>query len=79
MAKVYTHTYDYTKFDYCYDSVAQFERDAADYLEGTTADDVGAVVLYYDANGNEVAYYDYENYVGSVYALGGTTACYMPE
>lgn len=71
MAKVYTHTYDYTKFDYCYDSVAQFEADAAVHLAGAASNDVGAVILY-TRDGEEVAYYDYENYVGSVYALGGT-------
>ena len=72
MSKVYTHTYDYTKFEDCYDSVAAFELDTATVLAGCRGEDVGAVILYYDANGDEVAYYDYENFVGSVYALGGT-------
>lgn len=78
MSHVHTHNYDYTAFDYCYDSVAAFERDAAEHLAGSTSEDVGAVVLYY-RDGVEIAYYDYENYVGSVYALGGTSADYMPE
>ena len=88
MAKVYTS--DYRS---CYDTLEaeglwnyeiserltqQFETDNAAHLEGSTREDVGAVVLYY-RDGEEIAYYDYENYVGSVYALGGTTACYMPE
>ena len=71
MSKVYTHTYDYTKFEDCYDSVAAFELDTATVLAGCTSEDVGAVILYY-RDGEEVAYYDYENFVGSVYALGGT-------
>lgn len=74
MAKVLTHKYDYKDFDDCFDSVAQFERDAAEHLVGLTADDVGAVVLYMDANGVEQAWYDYENYVGSIRALGGTAS-----
>jgi len=71
MAKKYTHTYDHNKYSYCYDSVRDFERDAAQHLQGARARDVGAVILYM-LKGKEVAYYDYENYVGSVYALGGT-------
>jgi len=52
-----------------------FERDASDYLVDATRQDVGAVMLYYRA-GAEIAYFDYENLVGSVYALGGTSASY---
>jgi len=71
MAKKYTHTFDYTQFESCFDSIAAFEQAAAQHLVDTVAEDVGAVVLY-TRSGEEVAYYDYENYVGSVYALGGT-------
>jgi len=57
--------------------IEQFERDAGDYLVDATRLDVGAVMLYYRA-GAEIAYFDYENLVGSVYELGGTTASYCP-
>jgi hypothetical protein len=84
MSKVYTHNYleQYTAMahgqeDFMDYYTAQFEREAADYLQQCTRDDVGAVILYYRA-GEEVAYFDYENLVGSVYALGGTTASYCP-
>jgi len=49
----------------------QFEREAADALKGLTADDVGGVILYYDAEGKEAAYFDYENLVGSIYSVTG--------
>lgn len=71
MAKVYTHSFDHQQFESCFDSIPAFELAAAEHLRDTVADDVGAVVLY-TRDGVEVAYYDYENYVGSVYALGGT-------
>jgi len=48
----------------------QFEREAADYLRGCDSDDVGGVVLYL-RGGEEVAFFDYENLVGSIYELGG--------
>ena len=51
-----------------------FEREAAEYLQSLTAHDVGAVVIYRDAEGHERAYFDYENLVGSVQALGGTAS-----
>lgn len=72
MAKVLTHKYDYTEFDDCFDSTAVFERDAATHLVGLQREDVGGVVLWLDAEGVEQAWYDYENYVGSVRAQGGT-------
>lgn len=49
----------------------QFEREAAEYLQGLTREDVGGVVCYYDAEGLEAAYFDYENLVGSIYAITG--------
>lgn len=49
--------------------IARFEAEAAEYLKGTRAEDVGAVICYYDANGEEAAYFDYENMWGNVYAL----------
>jgi hypothetical protein len=48
----------------------QFEREAAEYLRGCDSDDVGGVVLYL-RGGDEVAFFDYENLVGSIYELGG--------
>jgi hypothetical protein len=74
MSKRLTHNYEHMQFDYCYDSVAVFERDAAEHLVGLRADDVGAVICYMDANGEEAAWFDYENFVGSVRALGGTAS-----
>ena len=53
--------------------IERFERDYAKSLEGTRSRDVGGVVLYYRAR-KEVAFFDYENLVGSVYALGGLRA-----
>lgn len=72
MAKVLTHKYDYTKFEDCFASTLQFEADTAEHLVGLQREDVGGVVVWMDANGDEQAWYDYENYVGSVVALGGT-------
>jgi hypothetical protein len=54
-----------------------FEREAAAALEGAAREDVGAVMLY-TRDDAEIAYFDYENLVGSVYALGGTRADHMP-
>jgi hypothetical protein len=53
--------------------IERFEQDYAKSLEGTRSRDVGGVVLYYKAR-KEVAFFDYENLVGSVYALGGLRA-----
>ena len=53
--------------------IEQFERDYATSLEGTRSRNVGGVVLYYKGR-KEVAFYDYDNLVGSVYALGGKRA-----
>jgi len=86
MAKnVYTHNYlaqynmlahgDADSMDYY---TARFEAEAAAYLEGATREDVGAVMLYL-RDGDEVAYFDYENLVGSVLALGGTSASFVPS
>lgn len=57
---------------------ARFEAEAAEQLKYTESKDVGAVILYYK-DGVEVAYFDYENLVGSVYALGGTSASFVPS
>jgi hypothetical protein len=84
-SKVHTHNYlkqfemgahgNEDSIDYY---IARFEAEAADYLKGTTSNDVGAVIIYY-RDGVEVAYFDYENLVGSVLALGGTEASFMPS
>jgi len=47
-----------------------FEEEAADYLRGCDSDDVGGVVRYLRA-GDEVAFFDYEMMVGSVYEITG--------
>lgn len=72
MAKTLTHRYDYTQFEDCFASIAVFEADAAEHLAGLQREDVGGVVLWTHADGDEQAWYDYEYYVGSVRALGGT-------
>ena len=51
--------------------IERFEREAAEYLRGCVSKDVGAVVLYMDSEGEQAAYFDYENLVGSVYAVTG--------
>lgn len=45
---------------------ARFELEAADDLVGLRADDVGGIILYYDANDEEAAFFDYENLVGNI-------------
>ena len=51
--------------------LAKFEREASVELAGLLAEDVGGVVLYLDSQGLEAAYFDYENLVGSIYAVTG--------
>jgi hypothetical protein len=51
--------------------IAKFESEFAQQLQGLEREDVGAVMLYNDAQGEEQAFFDYELYVGSVRALGG--------
>lgn len=48
-----------------------FELEAAEHLQGLVRDDVGGVVCYYDSEGLEAAYFDYENLVGSIYSITG--------
>ena len=48
-----------------------FELEAAEHLQGLRRDDVGGVICYYDDEGLEAAYFDYENLVGSIYAITG--------
>lgn len=86
MAKnVYTHDYlaqfnigAHGDADFMEYYTARFEAEAAAYLEGSERQDVGAVMLYL-RDGAEVAYFDYENLVGSVLALGGTSASFVPS
>jgi len=78
MSKRHTHSYlaqweqrlhgdsDSTEF-----FTEQFEREASEHLQGLRREDVGGVICYYDAEGLEAAYFDYENLVGSVYAITG--------
>lgn len=85
MSKVHTHNYlalynaaQHGLEDSCDYYTELFELQARDYLADATSDDVGGVILYY-RDGEEIAFFDYENLEGSVYALGGTSADYMPE
>lgn len=66
MKKVYSHKYD---IDMDSEDVVQaFEKDAAVYLKGARAENVGGVILYYKGK-REIAYMDYENNRGSVREL----------
>ena len=61
-----------TEVDICdieHELITRFEREFADYLRGCDSEDVGAVIIYL-RGGEEVAFFDYENFHGSVYALG---------
>jgi hypothetical protein len=61
-----------TEIDMCdieHELITRFEREFADYLRGCDSEDVGAVIIYL-RGGEEVAFFDYENFWGSVYALG---------
>ena len=49
--------------------ITRFEQEFAEYLRGCDSEDVGAVIVYL-RGGEEVAFFDYENFHGSVYALG---------
>ena len=49
--------------------ITRFEQEFAEYLRGCDSEDVGAVIVYL-RGGEEVAFFDYENFCGSVYALG---------
>jgi hypothetical protein len=48
-----------------------FELEASEHLQGLVRDDVGGVILYWDSEGLEAAYFDYENLVGSIYSITG--------
>ena len=80
--KHYTHNYQ-SLYDADTHSTADtveyytqlFEHEAAQHLESLEAHNVGGVVIYRDSEGMERAYFDYENLVGSVQALGGTASC----
>jgi len=48
-----------------------FEEEAKEHLKGLKHDDVGGVICYMDLNGEEAAYFDYENLVGSIYSITG--------
>lgn len=74
----YTHNYisnyeadEHGDEDTCDYYLAKFEREASAELAGLLADDVGGVVCYMDSQGLEAAYFDYENLVGSIYAVTG--------
>ena len=49
--------------------ITRFEREFAEHLRGCDSNDVGGVIVYL-RGGEEVAFFDYENFHGSVYALG---------
>lgn len=77
----YTHDYTEQNNKLCAEGLAWderahtltalFERDAAAHLAGLTKEDVGAVWVYLDEQGEEAAWFDYENFVGSIYAVTG--------
>ena len=79
MAKTYSHDYssDYDAmrargmwgFEIRAAMIERFEREASEHLEGLVADNVGAVILYRNSEGEEAAYFDYENFWGNVYAV----------
>ena len=78
MAKRYTHNYLHlynanAHGDECSSEfyTELFEREAAEYLRGCVSKDVGAVVVYMDSEGEQAAYFDYENFVGSIYCITG--------
>jgi hypothetical protein len=67
----YSHTYDVEQFiDNEEEMIDLFEQEAAGYLQNTESDDVGGVIVYMRA-GEEIAFFDYELGVGSVYELTG--------
>lgn len=49
--------------------ITRFEQEFAEYLRGCDSEDVGAVIVYL-RGGEEVAFFDYENFHGSIYELG---------
>jgi len=60
-------------FVYCapevYDAaecINEFEADAAEYIVETKRRDIGGIMLYHNANGLEVARFDYELLSGHV-------------
>lgn len=74
----YTHNYlqqweqgQHGTEDSCDYYIELFEREAAEHLRGLRREDVGGVVCYYDSEGLEAAYFDYENLVGSIYSITG--------
>ena len=66
----YSHDYRKVSFKNAIAAIEQFEIEAAEYLRGCDSDDVGGVVLYL-RGGDEVAFFDYEMLVGSVYDITG--------
>jgi hypothetical protein len=67
----YSHTYDVEQFmNNEEEMIDLFEQEAAVYLQNTESDDVGGVIVYMRA-GEEIAFFDYELGVGSVYELTG--------
>ena len=49
--------------------ITRFEQEFAEYLRGCDSEDVGGVIVYL-RGGEEAAFFDYENFHGSVYELG---------
>jgi len=80
MSKQYTHNYmamyeqgahEVSEQDTSEFYTDLFELEAAEHLQGLVRDDVGGVILYWDSEGQEAAYFDYENLVGSIYSITG--------
>jgi len=55
--------------DIAHELTVRFEQEFAEYLRGCDSEDVGAVIVY-RRGGEEVAFFDYENFHGSIYELG---------
>ncbi len=66
---MYNESVELDIHDIAHELTLRFEREFADYLRGCDSEDVGAVIIYL-RGGEEVAFFDYENFHGSVYALG---------
>ena len=86
MSKRYTHNYlpqweqgQHGDENSCEFYSDLFERESSEHLQGLRAEDVGGVICYYDSDGLEAAYFDYENLVGSIYAVTGYRSDEIPQ
>jgi hypothetical protein len=66
---MYNENVEVDVYDIEHELITRFEREFAEYLRGCDSEDVGAVILYL-RGGEEVGFFDYENFNGSIYELG---------